>query len=238
MSATGFSTVSLERLATADLLLLLSAFFKDPAALKPRLARESLDLDGLIQAAGWPPSTATALADLTGQIKDLEPERWTSEYNRLFQAGVACPPYETTYIRRDKGGIMADVQGFYTAFGLRPSSKGAERPDHVSCELDFLALVLVMAETARQKGEEERAAIAWDAARAFARDHLSEWIPAFCASLHATAGEPAFATLALALQDIWCQTARSFGLDSPVAAAPADRSMEDDAPDCSGCPID
>jgi TorA maturation chaperone TorD len=238
MNATCFSHAALERLATADLLLLLSAFFKRPHNVRLRIGERSFDAQGLVLAAGFPVSSATALGALAALIEDLDVERWTAEYNRLFESGVACPPYETTYIRRDKGGIIADIQGFYTAFGLRPSPAGAERPDHIACELDFLALLLVMSETARQKGDAEQAGIASDAARSFVRDHLSEWVPPFCDALEQATVEPLFAALARALHEVCRETVLSLGLEPLAASAVCDGKPDDDEPRCGGEPAD
>src|SRR3989304_5935155 len=54
-----------------------------------------------------------------------------------------CPPYETEYGRRHGVGQaqgLADIAAFYNAFGLTTSA-GGERVDHVSAELEFLAVL-------------------------------------------------------------------------------------------------
>jgi TorA maturation chaperone TorD len=203
MTSTDFTSAAVSRLAVADLLLLLSSFFKNRLRARARFQERDLDAEALVGAAGFSESSATALRELLSVARNTDAEIWAAEHNRLFEAGVACPPNETALIRRDKGGILADIQGFYTAFGLRPSPVGAERPDHISCEFDFLALLLVMSETATQKGDAEAAEVASDAARAFARDHLSEWVPLFCEALDRTTAEPLFVALARALATLW-----------------------------------
>ena len=62
------------------------------------------------------PSTATPVDD------------WIAEHNRLFEGGVTCPPNETAYVRRDKGVILADINGFYRAFGFEPAEDAARNP--------------------------------------------------------------------------------------------------------------
>jgi TorA maturation chaperone TorD len=238
MNAPTFTPAAVSRLATADLLLLLSSFFKNRLSERVRQEACELDADMVVGAAGFSESSAVALRELLNAARSTDAEVWAAEHNRLFEAGVACPPNETALIRRDKGGILADIQGFYTAFGLRPSPVRAERPDHISCELDFLALLLVMSETAAQQGDAERAGVASDAARAFVRDHLAEWVTLFCDALSKATAEPLFVALAWALHEVCRETVLSFGLELPAAPAVSDGKPEDDAPCCGAeCPI-
>src|SRR3972149_12155544 len=74
-------------------------------------------------------------------------ERTTSsleeEYCRLFTHTISteCPPYEGEYDNSDifqKSQAMADIAGFYRAFGLETSPSFRERPDHISAELEFM----------------------------------------------------------------------------------------------------
>jgi DMSO reductase family type II enzyme chaperone len=72
---------------------------------------------------------------------------------------------------------MADVAGFYRAFGV-VLDEGAERPDHIAAELEFMNLLAVKEAIARQlEGDDEHAEICRDASRAFLRDHLGRFAP-------------------------------------------------------------
>jgi TorA maturation chaperone TorD len=72
---------------------------------------------------------------------------------------------------------MADVAGFYKAFGVEVASEGP-RVDHISCELEFMNLLAVKESVAlQQEGEGEHAEICRDASRSFLRDHLVRWAP-------------------------------------------------------------
>lgn len=116
----------------------------------------------------------------------------------------------------------------------RPSEPNAR----ISCELDFLALLLVVSATAAQKGDVERAGIASDATRSFARDHLAEWVPLFCEALAKAAAEPLFAALARALYEVCRETVLSLGLEPAAAPAVGGGKTEDDESCCAGeCPV-
>jgi hypothetical protein len=74
-------------------------------------------------------------------------EKLRADYDRVFGliADRGCPPYETEYHTNEdtffRSQQMADISGFYRAFGLDPAGKGRERSDHLA-ELEFAALLL------------------------------------------------------------------------------------------------
>ncbi len=134
--------------------------------------------------------------------------------NAVFGLVVSqdCPPFETEYLpSRDafqRAQELADIAGFYQAFGLQPAPRRGLRPDHVALELEFVAFLLEKirmicspavpaggrrrrsraastpdrpaAETAT-RGEHEK--ICRDALRSFMTDHVAWWIPAFTCAL-------------------------------------------------------
>jgi DMSO reductase family type II enzyme chaperone len=72
---------------------------------------------------------------------------------------------------------MADVAGFYKAFGVEVES-GGERPDHIVAELEFMNLLAVKEYVALvEEGQGEHAEVCRNAARSFLRDHLARWAP-------------------------------------------------------------
>lgn len=105
-------------------------------------------------------------------------------YMNLFPpiASQDAPGYETGY-RGDgifqQSGLMADIAGFYRAHGLRAGGPERERVDHITVELEFMAVVARKEILAIQEGSEERAGICRDTAALFLKDHLGCWAPAF-----------------------------------------------------------
>lgn len=80
--------------------------------------------------------------------------------------------------------MLADVAGFYSAFGIELTREGHERPDHVSVECEFMSLLTAKeAHAALDGGGPEARTIVRDAQRSFLEDHLARWLPAFARRL-------------------------------------------------------
>lgn len=108
------------------------------------------------------------------------------EYNRLFTAGesILAPIYETEYAMDTifaKTKELADLNGFYTAFGLQlGKDSNNERPDHASIELEFMAMLLIKEAYARNEGWDDKASVCLEARKKFLKDHIGRWGPTFC----------------------------------------------------------
>ena len=110
-------------------------------------------------------------------LEDLQ-----AEYRRLFSLSVAggIPPYETEYGHKDiflKTQKLADIAGFYAAFGLEISESSHERIDFIGAELDLMFWLKMKEETAIEKGLSTEAQICREAQAKFMRDHLGRWAP-------------------------------------------------------------
>lgn len=93
-----------------------------------------------------------------------------------------CPPYETQYGSPHvfaQSGELADIAGFYRAFGL--ASPATERVDHLAVELEFLSFLAFKEAWAANNGEAGRAAELREIQAKFLSDHPARWVPAFAA---------------------------------------------------------
>ena len=97
-----------------------------------------------------------------------------SSYVDLFDRGDArIPLYETEYGRMrgmSKGRDLADISGFYKAFGLEIDA--SEMLDHIAVELEFYAVLLAKQDYLERAGDAEGREVVEDARRKFLTDHL------------------------------------------------------------------
>ena len=191
-------------LAQADLLFLIAQLFAPPSAkLQTLLKIEVPDITELLYSSNLPEqkNIAETYQEIRQQAQSLNLDTWIAEYNHLFEGNVRCPINESGFIRRDKGAILADIAGFYNAFGFKLSEDASEKVDHLTAELEFMAMLLVKLVQAPDK--EETARTTHDALGSFSFDHLGEWLPTFCEKLTKTSTLILYHELAKLLLSAW-----------------------------------
>ncbi|MBI2601774.1 MAG: molecular chaperone TorD family protein [Deltaproteobacteria bacterium] len=105
-----------------------------------------------------------------------------SEYIDLFDRGRSSNPlYETEYGRARamvKGHELADISGFYKAFGLEFGVDGTQKDmvDHVAIELEFYALLLLKQDHLVK--DSEGSSVVLDARKKFLQEHLGRFVGA------------------------------------------------------------
>jgi len=131
-----------------------------------------------------------------------EPHRQLQEqYDVLFGHAVrgACAAYEMEYGRNEiirQASDLADLAGFYRAFGLEIAGDKNGRPDHIAAECDFMSALCAKEAYAHSRGDKENADICLDAERTFLRDHLVRWLPAFARHVEDADADGFFGALA------------------------------------------
>lgn len=190
-----------------------------------------LDLDPLIEAMRQPA------------------EELREEFDRAFGLVMAkeCPPYETEYHPSSetffRSQQLADIAGFYRAFGLEPGGFRPQRPDHLALELEFMAFILMKERLARSEAESdpsagERAVVCDLAQRHFLRDHLAWWVPAFARGLARKAQSGYLAALARVLSALIPAERQRLGVEtSGRPARPALIERPEEQAGCNACPL-
>lgn len=121
------------------------------------------------------------------------------QYQDLFGGQVpACPPYETEYTASHvwmQTQQMADIAGFYRAFGVDTQETG-DRADSLTAELEFMYMLCIKEAIAENESNSEAAAICRDAQAKFLREHLAVWLPRFVARLEQAGAEGYYPALA------------------------------------------
>jgi len=178
------TTLARHEVGRAALWRLLSLGFAPPTA------ATRAEVEALAQAlveTGAPLEVEEHLAAL----RSSSPQDVAAEYQTLFGGRVAVSPYEGSYeldpLRQ--GRQLADVSGFYLAFGAEPHGPAAERPDHLGCELEFLALLELERVALAERGEEGDARFVDEIESSFLGDHAGRWLPTFFAEVRVAAPE-------------------------------------------------
>jgi len=143
---------------------------------------EEICAHGLTGESGLLPAAAALLAAL----RAADGAALGARHNELFAGEVACSPYETEYEfdAFAKARQLADIAGFYRAFGLKAATDERASPaDSIATELDFLAHVALKLALAGADGRDDRVGVCRDAARTFLEDHPGQWLPLFCRTL-------------------------------------------------------
>lgn len=199
------------------------------------------------QAAQFPPASRESwpVADPVGWVTAAARSIGNkAEHERVFGLITChdCPPYETEYQPVTdaffRAQELADIAGFYRAFGLTLRRDWGERPDHIALELEFMAWLFTKRRLAfeeRTRGIDsaaERMAVCEQAREAFFRDHLGWWAGGFAQLLQQKAAEGPLAAAARLLGVLIAFDRYQLGLTlarQPVVARP----VEEDP--CEGC---
>lgn len=158
----------LERAASLRFIALL---FVPPS---PDVAAQLEGLAEALETTQRPDARTLAHAFGTGDLEGL--------YHRALGPSGAVPDGECAYDDNTVGGrgqILADVSGFYLAFGYQPATSIATAADHVSSELEFLSDLAIKTAYAIEAEAYEQVEICQVAERSFVKDHLGRFVLAF-----------------------------------------------------------
>lgn len=166
------------------------------------------------------------VSELQPAIAALTAASLESAYTQCFGHAVSkdCPPYEAEYGQAhifQKAHTLADVAGFYRAFGLDLAADSHERADHVSVELEFMHfLCLKEAYALRQGHPEEQLVLCRKAQRKFLQNHLCRWAFGFARRLRAKAGRTLYRQLSQLLASFLAAELQALGLQPAEVAGP------------------
>lgn len=144
--------------------------------------------------------------------------QWEGVYNRVFSMGLICPHHETDYSAAHvfmKSQEMADISGFYQAFGFRLSENEKELADFIGTELEFMHVLTYKEYYALEKADEDNAGLCRKTQEKFLKSHLGTWVKAFSKSLSTIVEWDVLSTLCRLLEGFVAFDCRYLGV-SPV----------------------
>jgi len=172
--------------------------------------------------------TSGPVARLGAILQSLAPGELETAHIGTFTAVTSpdCPTYESAFVCTDPGQqpvIMADVAGYYRAFGLELAA-GAMRPDDVSVELSFLGYLCRKEAYALEHLGAPRVKQARRIQRLFLREHLGRWGEALGDRLVDSSAHEFYRDLGVALRE-WVAAEAAF-----TGAEPIDRTAAPQMP--------
>ena len=211
--------------------MLLRSLKSCPQARPPALGRGERPIEML--------DPRLVLGRLPNSERDLNAQ-YESTFGLLVSSN--CPPYESEYINSkfafQRSNSLADINGFYHAFGLTTADGHPERPDHVVLELEFMACLLGLERRAADEDSTRRTdhqQVCRDAQSRFLQEHLGWWTPAFAKLL--SVGDPqGFYAAAGDFLAALIPAERAL-LELPPSSQPAAPSTVERPELCEGCQL-
>lgn len=107
-----------------------------------------------------------------------------NRYQSVFGHALSpdYPPYETQYGEGQpfwQSQTLADIAGYYRAFGLKVAASAHERHDHLGVESEFAGFLALKQAHALVEGDPPDAEVSRQARRRFLHDHLAPAMRAF-----------------------------------------------------------
>ncbi len=186
-------------------------------------------------AVANPEPLVEALRDASATFSDKD--EWEGESNRAFGAGAVVSPHETEYTATGpfmQANDLADIRGFYAAFGVEPSLAQAERADHIALELEFLYMLAWQAEKNAPATSTKEVQV--DAAKKFLEAHLGRFAGPFADKAETAGIHPFFVALAAATAALVRAAVRQLDVHPAPPSRTGGSNLEPDHMECAGCP--
>jgi DMSO reductase family type II enzyme chaperone len=209
------------------------------------LARGACDVASLASSLGWQ-ALAQALRGVGQRMAGLGDARLLQEYTQVFGHSISndCAPYEGEYGQAhvfQKSKTLADLNAFYSAFGVAIHPGLKDRLDHISVEMEFMHLLTLKESYAllRNHGE-ARVELCRRAQGDFLAMHLADWVGAFARRLRRKATpEGVYGALAHLLEVHIGRELSAFPAhEAAPVSGPGPDSPQDEEPACDACPLD
>ena len=154
----------------------------------------------------WPEGVRQPFERATHLLHTTDGEVLEGDQIRLFGPAGRCSLHETAYGDAGrllgKAAYLADISGFYLAFGLQPAPTDTHPEDHLTLELEFMSILALKEAYALAEGWVEHLEVTREAQRKFLQDHFGTWIDALVEHLDTCDPHPFYAALGEALRHL------------------------------------
>lgn len=188
-------------------------------------------------ALPWPDGVKQPFEQTMRLLQRADGEALEREHIRLFGPAGRCSLHETAY--GDAGRLLgkatqlADISGFYLAFGLQATPTDTHPEDHITLELEFMSVLALKEAYAVVEGWTEQLEVTRKAQVKFIQDHLGTWIDAMVEQLRACDPHPFYAALGEAVQRLThAEVARLRVTPIAISGRHADPEVGGDTMEC------
>ncbi len=202
-----------------------------------------IECDSRSEQGGLSPTIIANLIVLRESLEETRKNELVEAWTRLFGHTIQgeCPPYEGQYGDTDvfkQSGELADITGFYYAFGLEVSSEVHERADHLTVEFEFLHYLAYREANALERHGKAKAKICRDARGKFLVAHPLRWVPGFTRRMERIVSSGFYAHLARLTRRFLEEEGERLGLelaegDLPIGADEPLSEVSCSSSDCS-----
>lgn len=186
----------------------------------------------------------TAIKALETILEPLTYDDWHRIHLRFFGHTISkdFPLYETEYGQSHifrKSQKLADIAGFYKAFGVDLSPELNDRWDHVSVELEFMQLLCLKEAYAMvQNHAEEKITLCRDAQVAFLDEHLGCWVLGFARRLGKKTDDNFYGRMAKLLENFIIAELQLLDVQPETEMPPLlEEDFDDTAAGCQDCAL-
>lgn len=157
--------------------------------------------EGLIMSATMLGGDVARAADGLEITAPDEPSELRSAYAAAFgnENEATVSQYETGYAPGTlvtNTNQLADMAGFYRAFGLDIAPDQRDRADYLSTQLEFVSHLAAQRAYLAKEGDETGVEVVTNARASFIEDHLGRWAPRFVAEVLGEVEAPFYRVLA------------------------------------------
>lgn len=180
---------------------LARGFFYPSGEVHAEIDQQLTDL--MATDTGWPSGLVPLMDACVSSFRTADPGTLEAEYLRLFGPAAKAPLIETAYGNAyrllGKAANLADISGFYLAFGIKPGPMGEHREslpeDHLAMELEFMSLLNAKEAVALHEEWKEEVEVTQTAQGKFLREHLGAWMDIWSTQLAASEPHEFYASL-------------------------------------------
>ncbi|MCH8801564.1 MAG: molecular chaperone TorD family protein [Chloroflexi bacterium] len=237
------SVESQDALGRSALYELVSLAFLYPVPGALDLLKDGACRVGEVALEMAPPELMHVVKQLADDLEAVDEQTLEQEYVSVFGHSIAsdCSLYEAEYANAEvfqKSGSLADLNGFYAAFGVKPNPELKDRLDHIGVELEFMQLLTIKEAYAHLNGHgSDKAAVCRQAQANFLANHLAHWVKTLARRLsQKTGGRGIYSSLGqlIDLQIDW--EMNILGLEMPPVSLASTTEPEEVDDECGTPP--